>query len=284
MELMNLSDSIWKERVDAHHDQSARARQANDWNDEDAWGLVSSLFMADPLRTHDQVLNRIACGIDQDTSIIDVGGGAGRYALPLALKCRHVTVIEPSPAMCRSLQEQAEDSGIFNISVVQSSWEDASIDPADVVLCSHVISGAREVQAFLRKMEDHALCLVILVETMASPQAAFGGFWGIVYGEKRVDLPAIPELMAVLWDMGAFPSLEMLEPSPHRAVPTKQSAFALLRKSLFIRPGNANDSILEGCFDQLTERFLDGYTIKHAPLRREGLIQWRPGPEANIPD
>lgn len=284
MGLMNLSDSIWKERVDAHHDQSARARQANDWNDEDAWGLVSSLFMADPLRTHDQVLNPIACGIDQDRSIIDVGGGAGRHALPLALKCRHVTVLEPSPAMCRSLKEQAEDSGIFNISVVQSSWEDVSIDPADVVLCSHVICGTREDQVFLRKLEYHALRLVILVETMASPQAAFGKFWEKIYGEKRVSLPAIPELMAVLWDMGAFPSLKMLEPSPHRVVPTKQAALALLRKSLFIRPGNAHDSELEDCFDQLTERFPDGYTIKHAPLRRKGLIQWRPGPEAKLPD
>ena len=192
MELMNFADSIWKERVDAHHDQSARARQTNDGNDDDQWGPIASLFMADPLRTHDQVLNRLSCGIDQETTIIDVDGGAGRYALPLALKCRHVTVIEPSPAMCRSLKEQAEDSGISNISVIQSSWEDVNIDPADVVLCSHVIGGTREVQEFLKKLEGHAWRRVILVESMASPQAAFGGFWEKVYGEKRVNWRRYP--------------------------------------------------------------------------------------------
>ena len=272
-----VSDSIWKKLVDGHHDQSARARRANGRNDDDQWGPISSLFLADPLRTHDQVLDRISRGIDLDTSIIDVGGGAGRYALPLALKCRHVTVIEPSPAMCRSLEEQAEDSGISNISVVQSSWEDVNIDPTDVVLCSHVAGRTREVQEFLKRLQDHARRNVILVESMASPQAAFGEFWEKVYGEKRINLPAIPELMAVLWEMGAFPSLEMLEPSPIRVVPTRQGALALLRKILFIRTGNANDAVLEDCFDHLTEKRPDGYALKNAAQRREGLIQWRTG-------
>ena len=179
--------------------------------------------------------------------------------------------------MCRSLEEQAEDSGISNISVVQSTWENANIDPTDVVLCSHVVGGTREVQAFLKKLQDHARRYVLLVESMASPQAAFGEFWEKVYGEKRINLPAIPELMAVLWDMGAFPTLEMLEPSPTRVVPTRQGTLELLRNMLFIRAGNASDSLLEDCFDQLTEKRPDGYTLKNAAPRREGLIQWRAG-------
>lgn len=275
MGLMNLSDSIWEKSVDAHHDQSARARKANGRNDDALCGPISSLFMTDPLSTHEQVLNRIYRGLDLDTSLIDVGGGAGRYALPLALKCRHVTVIEPSPAMCRSLEEQAEDSGISNISVVQSSWEDVNIEPADVVLCSHGVGGTREIQALLTRLQDHARHHVILVESMASPQRAFREFWRKVYGEERINLPAIPELMAVLWDMGAFPGLEMLDPSPIRVMPTRQGALALIRNMLFIRPGNANDSALEACFDQLTEKRPDGYALKNAAPRREGLIQWR---------
>ena len=78
--------------------------------------------------------------------------------------------------------------------------------------------------------------------------------------------------MAVLWDMGAFPSLEMLEPFPNRAVPTRQAARALLRNMLFIRPGSDRDSDLEDCFDQLTENGPDGYALKNGAPRREGLI------------
>ena len=112
---MKFSDNIWQERVEAHHCQSARARQANGWIDDDHWGHISSLFMADPLRTHDQALKGISGAIDRETTVIDVGGGAGRYALPLALVSNHVTVIEQSPAMCLSLHtiDSGSRSGII---------------------------------------------------------------------------------------------------------------------------------------------------------------------------
>ncbi len=68
--LTNHSESIWKDRIDAHHDQSAQARQANVWDDADSWGTAS------PPRIDDQVLNQISNGIDQGTWVIDVGEGA----------------------------------------------------------------------------------------------------------------------------------------------------------------------------------------------------------------
>ena len=89
--------------------------------------------------------------------------------------------------------------------------------------------------------------------------------------------------MAVLWDLGAFPSLEMLEPFANRAVPSKQGAIALLRDLLFIRPGNANDLKHEDCFGQLTEKGPDGYTLKNAAPRREGLIRWHSGKNTMTP-
>ena len=152
-----------------------------------------------------------------------------------------------------------------------------NIDPADVVICSHLIGGTREIRSFLTKLEEQALSHVILVESMASPLVAFEEFWEMVYGEQRVHLPAIPELMDVLWEMGASPSLEMLDPSPIRAIPTRQAALALLKNMLFIRSGNAIESVLEDCFDQLTENKHDGYVPKNAEPRREGLIQWSTG-------
>ena len=36
---------------------------------------------------------------------------------------------------------------------------------------------------------------------------------GAVYGEARVNLPALPELMNVLWEMGIYPSVRMLTPT-----------------------------------------------------------------------
>jgi hypothetical protein len=55
------------------------------------------LMKADPLRPLDPNLAVIASYIEGDDVIVDIGGGAGRISLPLALRCREVINVEPSP-------------------------------------------------------------------------------------------------------------------------------------------------------------------------------------------
>ena len=279
MKTDSSASALWAERVEAHHRQSALARKANGWPDADPWEAVSSLFMADPLRTHDQVLNLVSAKIDRDASIIDVGGGASRYALPLANAGHRLTVIEPSAAMCLSLQDLTESLGSIDLSVVQDSWEDAKVEPADVVLCSHVLGSTPDAARFIGKLADHARSKIILVESMTWPLAVFSEFWAEYYGEKRTDLPGIPEIMALLWEMGITPDLEMLEPSQNRAVPSKETALALLKSVLFLRGDVEEDSLLLALFDQLTEHGPEGYQLKNALPRRQGVISWVTGGE-----
>ncbi|MSQ13278.1 MAG: class I SAM-dependent methyltransferase [Dehalococcoidia bacterium] len=88
--------------------------------------------------------------------MLDVGAGAGRYALPLALCCRHVTAVEPSPAMGKGFRAVAAEAGIANVSLVQAAWEEANVRPADVALCSNVLYTLRDAEAFIRKLDRHA--------------------------------------------------------------------------------------------------------------------------------
>ena len=96
------------------------------------------------------------------------GRAGGRLALPLALTCQTVTAVEPSPSMCSVLRETALEHHIGNVPIVESGWMEASVEPADVVLCSHVVYVVEEIGPFVRKMDSHARRLVLAVHVPVS--------------------------------------------------------------------------------------------------------------------
>src|SRR5437763_1508093 len=54
----------------------------------------------------------IASYVEPDDVIVDVGGGAGRYSLPLALRCREVVNVDPSAGMLAAFMSNARQGGI----------------------------------------------------------------------------------------------------------------------------------------------------------------------------
>src|SRR5215813_284473 len=102
-------------RVDAVLTQRTRLRGLQPPGDLFA-GLPSDhpLMKADPRRPMDPNLEIIASYIRSDDVIIDVGGGAGRISLPLALRCREVVNVEPSPTMAMGFRTNAAGAGISN--------------------------------------------------------------------------------------------------------------------------------------------------------------------------
>ena len=97
----------WRNRVETHHAQSIRVQEQGE-PAGDFWRPFASAFRVDPHRTDDPVLNALRRDLDSSATLIDVGGGAGRFALPLALACRHVTVVEPS----ESMRERSSNKGL----------------------------------------------------------------------------------------------------------------------------------------------------------------------------
>ncbi|PZC47872.1 MAG: 2-polyprenyl-3-methyl-5-hydroxy-6-metoxy-1,4-benzoquinol methylase [Chloroflexi bacterium] len=176
----------------------------------DFWVPHAHRFVADPRRTDDPEVARLSQLLDPGDSLLDVGGGAGRLALPLALTCRHATVVEPSSAMVKLLLQSATEAGIDNITAIQENWEDVEVLPADVVLCAHVVYGDEDIEGFIAKMTANARKSVAILLYFSSPQTPISPFWSRVHHEERVHLPAVPELLTVLWEMGIFPDVEML--------------------------------------------------------------------------
>ena len=266
----------WKKRVESHHAQSIGARDSCAAI-EDFWRPYASHFRADPRRTGDPEVDCLARQFRSEQTLIDVGGGAGRLALPLALRCRRVTVVEPSESMRSELREGMAEAGIDNLTTVDSTWEEAETDPADVVLCAHVMYGVVDVVPFVRKLEAHAREQVLMLMFMASPQSGLSPFWRVVHGEERVELPALPELLAVLWEMEVYPNVEMMEAGGTQVFESRDAAVEQLRRRLYVNADTEQDRRLKAAARELLVEEPDGVSIRGAPPRRLGLVSWRPG-------
>ena len=172
----------WGEMVRVEHEQSDRMRGVRP---TDHWTESAPQFKADPHRAGDALVEELRSRLRPGETLLDVGAGGGRLALPLALTCRTVTAVEPSPSMCSVLRETALEYNIANVSMIETGWLEASVEPADVVLCSHVVYVIEDIESFVRKMDSHARRLVLAVLFQSPPQSQIYSLWEQVHGEKR---------------------------------------------------------------------------------------------------
>lgn len=276
---MNLPSetTLWTRRVKAHHQQSARARQESGWIGHDQWQPLVDYFKADPHREGDPVLAKLLSKIAAQDTLLDVGGGTGRYALPLARKCRQVVVVEPSVAMLRGLEEESQRIGLANISTVPGCWEDVEVKPTEIVLCANVVYDVAGIAPFVEKLTAHAIRQVLVLAYNDAPANQLAPFWKPVYGDQWVDLPGALEFVRVLREMGIHPDVENIGPIPPESVPNIQAALCLIRNLLFVRPGTELDQRLQRSLHGLLEETPTGITIKESRPRSLALISWQTG-------
>lgn len=266
---------LWDTRVRMHHEQSLKAQETFQ-HSNDFWKPYSDSFRSDPHRIGDRLVERLAKTLTSSSTLIDVGGGGGRLALPLALRAKHVTVVDPSKSMIEVLINTAIESGISNYTVVNSDWQEANVRPASVTLCAHVLYGIEGIVPFVEKLDSSAIDQVIILIYTEAPQKQLSSFWELVHGEERIDLPAMPELLRVLWEMGVFPDVEMLTPELKQIFRSRFEALDTLRQRLYVDPTSYKNSRLEDAATKLLEEVDEGFTIIKAMPRHQAVISWRP--------
>ncbi|MBM3944797.1 MAG: hypothetical protein FJ317_04805 [SAR202 cluster bacterium] len=176
--------------------------------------------------------------------------------------------------MVEELMAVSGQSGIRNVKVVASPWESAQAKPADVVLCAHVLYGVEDIGTFVRKLNSHARKTVLIVMFLDAPQSHHSQFWKRLHGEERVTLPALKELPPVLWELGIYPNVEMLDAMPPPSYDEREEALHDLRFRLYVAPGSEKDACLLQAIDELLIRTEDGLTLKDTTPRRLGLVRW----------
>ena len=275
---MDSALDTWRERVLAHEREAAALHGASHGHGH---GHIHRRFgyanrPLDPFRTDDPVLNHLLADLGEEASVLDVGGGAGRYALPLATRTKHVTVVEPSEDSVEMLKTRAAEASITNITAVNERWEDAVAPSAELVLCSLVLHHVADAAPFVAKMQEHAKERVVLVEMMETPGAVEIPFYERVYGSAPMPLPGLPDVLDVLWDLHIFPDVAMLEPEAPVVEAESGAAIEHLRRRLSVEEGTEADERLRVAAAELLEETAEGIVVRGVGPRRQAIVTWRP--------
>ena len=270
----------WREQIAAHERDSAALRGGGQGHGHGHGHNHRAFERAnrplDPHRADDPVLNALYGILEPNAEVLDVGGGAGRFALPLATRARSVTVVEPSADSVEMLKSRAAEAGIANVTVVNETWEEAEAPAADVVLCSLVLHHVPEAAPFVAKMERHARDRVVLVEMMETPGALEAPFYERVRGSIPTPLPALPDVLNLLWAMNIFPDVTMLSAEPAVLDADRDAAIDQLRRRLGVHEGDEADLRLRAAADELLEATPVGFVVRGAAPRRQAMVSWRP--------
>ena len=273
----DLAELAWADRVRRDRLQVDRFREVPDG--EDFYRPVTGLFRADPQRTDEPILEALLALTRPDDTWLDIGAGAGRYALPLALHVREVVAVEPSDGMRGALEELATEHGIVNVRALADRWpptldgESAGIR-VDVAMIAHLGYDIEAIGPSLDAMEVAAgrLCVAILMERQ--PSSIADPFWPPIHGEERVALPALPEFLELLRVRGRLPTVRRF-PRPPRTADSFEEIHGFVRRQLWLDPGGAKDRRLEPLVRAAAEHS-EGRWALPQPSVDIGLVSWTP--------
>ncbi len=263
----------WRQMIIAEHAQTDRIRGPRP---NDHWTQYARNFKDDPHRAGDEMVEELRARIRRGETLIDVGAGGGRLALPLALSCQRVIAVEPSPSMCAVLRETADEHGIENVSITEAGWAECSVDPADVVLSSHVVYVIQEIEPFVRKMESHARRLVLAVLFQSPPQAQMAGLWERVHGEERLRLPCLPEFLPVLEELGIEATVTELEAQTQGGFASFEEARENLTRRLYVKPDTEEMARLEVALEESLHEVDGEWRIKDSRPLTPCIVEWEP--------
>ena len=270
-------------RIDAVRVQRARLHGARP--PEDPWaGPVARRFRAYPHRPLDVNLAVLASHIRPEDVFLDVGGGAGRVALPLALRCREVITVDASPGMGAEFTTAAAEASIANTRFVHSNWLETDGLQGDVALTSNVTYFVREIVSFIEKLASAARRrAMITVWSVANPNQS-AALFHLVYGEEQVAAPGHRELLPVLWELGILPDVHVLPGVPQvpggnmgaRLPQTPEDAvqLALQRPWLKHQDHTRARRLIEERFAELFASSPEGFRPLWRQEAREMLITW----------
>ena len=186
----------WKHKVEV---RAAHPVGARNW-DERAGRFAR--MTAELNTSREPLLRALSETVRPDDSALDVGAGAGRYALPLASMASRVTAVEPSAGMRASLERTLQERGVSNVTVVPGTWQEVNVEPHDVVLCAHVLYFVPDAVPFIEKLDAAARRTCYIYLRVDERETLFHPLWEELFDDEFPSEPGFADLYPLLLSLG----------------------------------------------------------------------------------
>lgn len=203
-------------------------------------------------------------------SLLDVGAGTGRFALPLSCRVGRITAVDHSSDMLEILARKARNSDVGTIEIVQAEWPNLAVEPHDVVLAAWSLYRSVDIRAALSALvaATRRILVVILGVGDSPPHRAaieeLCGSW------NEQTIPGHLYVAGSLWEMGLLADTHVL--TGQRRI-EGESPVAIARK---LAPLAASDSIvtrLAAALEPHIGRL--GSQLAYSYAYRVGVVTWR---------
>jgi SAM-dependent methyltransferase len=269
----------WQQIVERRRVQMESAYEASRLRNVDYWGRRAKQYRASLHARHDEdpFFVRLRDDVTAESTVLDVGAGTGRHTLALAPLVRRVTAVDPSEAMLGLLKEDLAEQGIANVDAVQSEWMSAAVEPADFVICSHVVYPIADIAAFVRRLHVFAKERVY-VYLRVDPLPTDLGLWREFYGVPLQAQPVFEDLYPVLLQLGIVADAQIVEHRFSWTFETFDEAVAQVRNGLCLSEDDESAvAKLQGLLRERLIEWPDGRLGPEIESARSAIVSWKGG-------
>jgi precorrin-6B methylase 2 len=238
--------SRWREIVEARQRQIEQRRGLKGG---DFWANRAQSFHRSVTCPHfdmygrpvrDPFLAHVAEKVYPRMTVLDVGAGTGRFAIPLARQADRLMAVEPAAAMRQLLSDNCAAAQLTNVRIVATAWPEALAEvgsgQADITICSHVLYPIGDIVPFVAALEQATrVGGLIFIYLRAGQTTDFAPeLWQELHDERLAPQPDYLDAYNVLAQMGICANLTMVKNSSLWRFDSLDEAVAAYRDRLCI--------------------------------------------------
>ncbi len=218
----------WSEQVRNFHRALTRTRY-------DDYGRP----MRDPFLAH------VAEKVYPRMTVLDVGAGAGRFAIPLARQAYRLVATEPMPITRQLLTDNCVAAQLDNVRIIANPWPAAltevGVGQADITICSHVLYPISEIQPFIAALEQATQTSGLLFIYLRAGQSTdhTQELWQELYDEPLTPQPDYLDAYNVLAQLDIAANVTMVKTGLRWRFDSLDDAVAIYQERLCVRPGDS---------------------------------------------